>query len=113
MMFTYIDTCYFLRLIVLISYVFTNHWLKDILRCSNSSNLLYLYMPIDNTTWQARIVMFSIAKTVVQKRIKYQKFLSIFYIYFILDIISFYVNSVLNCIAIKKLTSIYIYFKKS
>ena len=32
MMFTYIDVRYFLGLIVLISYVFTNHWLKEILR---------------------------------------------------------------------------------
>ena len=32
MMFTYTGICYFLGLIVLISYVFTNHWLKEILR---------------------------------------------------------------------------------
>ena len=45
MMFTYIDICYFLGLIVLISYVFTNHWLIEILRFSNSSDLLFFIYP--------------------------------------------------------------------
>ena len=38
MIFTYIDISYFLGWIVLISFVFTNHWLKEILRFSNSSS---------------------------------------------------------------------------
>ena len=51
MMFTYTGICYFSGLIILISYVFTNHWLKEVLRFSNSSNRLFFYlsMPIDNT----------------------------------------------------------------
>ena len=58
MMFTYIDIRYFLGLVALISYVFTNHWLKEILRFSKSSNLFfffYLPIPIDNSLWHARI----------------------------------------------------------
>ena len=45
MMFPYTDSCYFLGLIVLISYVFRNHWLKEILRFSNSSNILIFIYP--------------------------------------------------------------------
>ena len=45
MLFTYTDICYFLGLIVLISYAFTNYWLKEILRFSNSPNLLFFIYP--------------------------------------------------------------------
>ena len=45
MMFTYIDVCYFLVLTVLIGYVLINRWLKEILRFSNSSNLLFFIYP--------------------------------------------------------------------
>ena len=45
MMFKYIDICYFLGLIVLLSYASTNHWLKEILKFSSSSNLLILIYP--------------------------------------------------------------------
>ena len=45
MMFRYVDICYFLGLIVLISYVFTIHWLIEMLMFSNSSNLLFFIYP--------------------------------------------------------------------
>ena len=41
MMIKYVDICYFLG----VSYVFRNHWLKQILRFSNSSNLLFFIYP--------------------------------------------------------------------
>ena len=57
MMFTYIDIRYFLGLIALISYVFTNHWLKEILRFQRVLIFYFFYLPIpiDNSLWHARI----------------------------------------------------------
>ena len=106
MMFTYIDICYFLGLIVLISCVFKNHWLKEILRFSNSSNLLFFIYPC--STWLARIGMFCILKPLLKSKSNIRKFSAYFTLIFILYIILFYFNSVFSffsCIAIKKSTS--------
>ena len=89
-MFTYIDSCYFLGLTVLISYVLR----KEI-------------FPIDNTTWHARIGMFCVLKPMLKSKSNIRKFSAYFTLIFILDIILFYFNSAFSffsCIAIKKST---------
>ena len=94
MMFTYIDICFVLGLIVLISYVFTSHWLKEISRFSNSSNLLLFYLstPIDTTRWHARIGMFCILKPLFKSKSNVRKFLAYFTLIYSLKIILFYFN---------------------
>ena len=64
-------------------------------------------MPIDNTTWHARIGMFCILKPLLKSKSNIGNFSAYFTLTFILDIILFYFNSVFffSCIAIKKSTS--------
>ena len=65
-------------------------------------------MPIDNTTWHARIGMFCILKPLLKSKSNIRKFLAYFTLIFILHIILFYFKSVcsfFSCIAIKKSTS--------
>ena len=73
-------------------------------------------MPIDNTTWRARISMFCILKTLLKSKSNIRTFSAYFTLIFILDIILFYFNSVFSffsCTAIKKSTSYLRLLKKT
>ena len=65
-------------------------------------------MPIDNTTWHARIGMFCILKPLLKSKSNIRKFSVYFTLILIIHIILFYFNSAFSffsCIAIKKSTS--------
>ena len=62
-------------------------------------------MPRDNSTWHARIGMFCILKPLFKIKLNIRKFSAYFTLTLILDIISFFFNSVFSffsCIAIKE-----------
>ena len=72
-------------------------------------------MPIDNTTWHARIGMFCILKPFLKSKSNIRKFLAYFTLIIILHIILFYLNStfsLFSCIAIKRSTSYLCLLKK-
>ena len=72
-------------------------------------------MPIDNTTWHARIGMFCILKPLLKSKSNIRNFSAYFTLIFILDIILFYFNSVFSffsCITIKKSTPYLLLLKK-
>ena len=72
-------------------------------------------MPIDNTTWHARIGMFCILKPLLKSKSNIRNFSAYFTLIFILDIILFYFNSVFSFfsyITIKKSTPYLLLFKK-
>ena len=103
----YIDICCFLQIVILISYVFANHWLKKILRFSNSSKLLsFIYRSqwiVLHGTKELECSVF--LKPLLKSKSYIRKFSAYFTIIFILDIILFNFNSVFSffsCIAIKK-----------
>ena len=54
-------------------------------------------MPIDNTTWHARIGMFCILKPLLKSKSNIRKFLAYFTLIFILHVILFYFSSVFFC----------------
>ena len=105
MMFTSTGICYFLGLIVLISYVFTNHWLKEVLRFSNSSNLLSFIYPSRSIILNGMQELVCSAFEDHFSKVN-QISESLLHILHFLDITLFNFNSVFftffSCIAIKK-----------
>ena len=103
-------------------YFFRNHWLIHIiLRLSKSSYffLFYLFMPVDNTTWHARVGMFCTLKPLVKSKLKSRRkvpFLlhpAYFSFLFLFDVAMFQLNNVqyvFNCMLRKIFTICYPHF---
>ena len=103
-------------------YFFINHWLIHIiLRLSKSSYffLFYLFMPVDNTTWHARVGMFCTLKPLVKSKLKSRgkvPFLlhpAYFSFLFLFDVAMFQLNNVqyvFNCMLRKIFTICYLHF---